>query len=124
MLSIIANLDGNIQQYVKPSKVWSTVTPVIMPGYDDGKEAKGERILRRAFEQAGVASELVAGAELEWRRVGFRPGVELSTRYQLPETIRRPTYHVRVRFTHPVAGPLAVGAGRYRGFGIFAREDD
>jgi CRISPR-associated protein Csb2 len=31
--------------------------------------------------------------------------------------------HVRLRFAEPFSGPLAIGAGRYRGFGLFAAED-
>ena len=29
-----------------------------------------------------------------------------------------------VRFPRPVAGPVAVGAGRYRGLGLFAADGD
>ena len=32
-------------------------------------------------------------------------------------------YHVTVTFPHPVSGPLAIGAGRYRGLGLFACEE-
>jgi len=32
-------------------------------------------------------------------------------------------YHVRVHFAHPVKGPLAIGAGRYRGMGLFAADE-
>ena len=49
--------------------------------------------------------------------------VDLARRYRLPESPSpMPTYHVRVRFPAAVRGPLAVGAGRYRGFGLFAVE--
>jgi CRISPR-associated protein Csb2 len=114
--------DPNLGPYVGTGATWSTVTPVVLPGFDEGKTEKAEQLLRRAFEQAGFPSELVRGARLEWRRVGFRAGVDLATRYRQPESIRFPRYHVRVRWSVPVRGPLAVGAGRYRGLGIFAAE--
>ena len=57
----------------------------------------------------------------EYRTAGFRPGLDLSNRYELPP-MKFPRYHVRVRFPQPVRGPLAIGAGRYRGLGLFAAE--
>ncbi len=120
MLSVVSDRDPQVRQYTGPSAVWSTVTPVVMPGHDDGDPAKAERLLRKALEQAGLPPELVRSAELERQAVGFRPGVDLARRYRLPESLSpRPTCHVRVRFPVPIRGPLAVGAGRYRGLGVF-----
>ena len=115
--------DWNVQRYAGGSAAWSTVTPVVLPGYDDGDPAKAEGLLKKAFRQAGWAGELVDRAELAWRAVGFRPGVELAGRYMVPEPLgRRPRFHVRVRWPAGVRGPVAVGAGRYRGLGVFAVE--
>jgi CRISPR-associated protein Csb2 len=123
LLNLLPTSDWVLRRYTGESRVWSTVTPVVMPGHDDGDPDKAERLLRKAFEQSGLPAELVRSVELEWRSVGFRPGVELVRRYQLPESPKKlPPYHVRVRFTVPVRGPLAVGAGRYRGLGVFAGE--
>lgn len=41
-----------------------------------------------------------------------------------PDKIKGRMYPVRVRFPHPLRGPLAVGAGRYRGFGLFAAAEE
>ncbi len=124
LLNLLPTSDWVLRQYTGVGQTWSTVIPVVWPGHDDRKGSKAERILRRAFEQAGLAPEVVAGIEeLEWRAVGFREGLELATRYVKPANLQGPTYHVRVRFAQPVQGPLAVGAGRYRGWGLFAREE-
>ena len=70
-----------------------------------------------------TADGLADDAVLEWRAGGFRSGVGLVSHYVRPDKLDRfAAYHVRVRFSHPVRGPLAVGAGRYRGFGLFAAE--
>jgi CRISPR-associated protein Csb2 len=122
LLAPISVNDPNLQGYVTTAAVWSTITPVVMPGHDDGAPAEAERLLRRAFVQSGIALELVDSAGLEWRRVGFRPGVEPATHYQRPQPTRLPRYHVRVRWPVPIRGPLVVGAARYRGLGIFAAE--
>lgn len=121
LLNLLPTKDWVLEQYTKASQTWSTVTPVVMPGHDDGDEAEAERLLRRAFSHAGLADELVRSAELEWRAVGFRAGLQLAKSYRIPESPNRlPTVHVRVRFTHAIQGPLAIGAGRYRGIGVFA----
>jgi CRISPR-associated protein Csb2 len=123
LLNILPTSDWVLKQYLRESRLWSTVTPVIWPGHDDHDARKAEGILRKAFVQAGVAPELVETIEeLEWRPVGFRAGLELAHRYRPPDKIKGRQYHVRVRFPHPVSGPLAVGAGRYRGLGVFAAD--
>jgi CRISPR-associated protein Csb2 len=141
MLSGIAVTDKNVGEFVGPAKVWSTVTPVILPGYDDpdGLRAKlkarvtadeqknllarlDARIMAliwKAFHQAGWTPDALAEAEVEYRPVGWFRGLDLAKNYDLPP-LKYPRYHLRVRFPRPVRGPLAIGAGRYRGFGLFA----
>jgi CRISPR-associated protein Csb2 len=126
------------------ARTWSTVTPVVLPGHEDPNglrrrlkntrdsevkrrllarlDRRVEALLRKAFTQAGLPPELVREARLEWREVGFRPGTDLAQRYTLPPPLTLPRYHVRVRWPVPIRGPLAVGAARYRGLGVFAIE--
>jgi CRISPR-associated protein Csb2 len=147
LLNLLPTTDWVLRQYTRPARVWSTVTPVILPGHDEaapaivarrvmaaGDDAERRRrvreqaeertrdLLRTAFLQSGLPPGLVAGATLEWRPVGFRPGVELVNRFRPLLRPSFPSYHVRVSWPVPVAGPLAVGAGRYRGYGVFAAE--
>lgn len=113
--------DWVLQRYVMTSDHWSTVTPVVLPGHDDRSPRKAERLLRKAFLQAGFEPEVVdAIKEIEWRKVGFRAGVDLASRYLPPDKVSGPMFHVRVRFAEPLAGPVAIGSGRYRGMGVFA----
>jgi len=145
LLNILPTSDWVLRQYVGESRTWSTVTPIILPGHDDpdglrkklnnrptSEEQKNllERLNRRivsllhkAFLQAGLSPELVDTIEeLDWSRVGFRAGLDLADRYLRPDKLNGPQYHVRVRFPHRIRGPLAIGAGRYRGLGVFATE--
>lgn len=156
MLAVGSTSDKVVAPYLRPSRVWSTVTPVALPGFDDpdgirrrlsardGARAmlaseksnqlavlnrRTRDLLLKAFAQAGIGDGLLSEeklnsgeAELSWRGVAFRAGPDLARRYELGVPAY-PRYHVRVVFRHLVRGPMAVGAGRYRGLGLFAGEE-
>lgn len=116
-----------VRQYLGPASCWTTVTPVILPGYDDRNAAKTEGLLRKAMRQAGFPPELVDHAELDWRNVGYLPGVDLATRYRRPRNNQEaPTCHVKLTWRDAygqpleLPGPLVIGSGRFRGLGLFA----
>lgn len=119
-LEPLAQEDAVLEAYVGVAHTWSTVTPVVCPGYDDRSPAKTQRLLEKAFAQAGIPSEAIAA--IEWSGVGYRAGVTLASRYRVPDKVKGPAYHVRVTFHQPFRGPLAIGSGRHRGVGLFARE--
>jgi CRISPR-associated protein Csb2 len=145
ILKPIPPWDHRLKDYCRSSSVWSTVTPVVLPGHEDPGdlrrrlnatrdadqqtrllsrlERRVDALLRKAVLQAGFPAELVREAILTWREVGFRRGVEHARRYLLPRELTTPRYHVRVRWPVPVGGPIALGAGRYRGFGLFLADD-
>jgi CRISPR-associated protein Csb2 len=112
--------DWVLRQYVGRSASWTTVTPVVLPGHDDGSSTKAEAHLRKAFLHAGFEPEVLDKIEqLQWRKVGFAPGTEHASRYLHPDKVNGPMFHVRVRFAAPVIGPFAIGSGRHRGLGVF-----
>jgi len=148
-LARLAATDAVLRRYVTPSAEWATVTPVVLPGYDDPAHyrrriARGvtaeeqrrllqrlhsrlDRILRKATVQSGFPVTLARHAEIEWRASGFWPGNDRADRYGVPDHLRRYLrYHVRVSWRdesgNPVAvpGPIVIGAGRYHGLGLFA----
>jgi CRISPR-associated protein Csb2 len=125
-LSLIPTNDARLRWYAPANgaKVWSTVTPVILPGYDDRDQKKAEQLLRKTLEQAGFPDRLRAEAVFEWRPQGFRAGVDLARRYCVSSHHERlPRYHVRVTSPTPVPWPFCLGAGRYYGMGLFATEE-
>lgn len=113
--------DGVLSYYLSESASWSTVTPVVLPGHHDNSPRKAESLLRKAFVQAGVAREAVDSMGLEWRDVAFRPGAAPARSHLAPDKVSGPQVHVRVTFARAMRGPLAVGSGRHRGLGLFAR---
>ena len=153
MLSLIPTNENVVQYYIKPASSWSTVTPVILPGYDDPAHyrrrlkqkinADEERqllrrldhridgLLRKAIAQAGFSKDLADNAILEWRKVGFWAGTELADRYGVPQHLKHfSRYHVRLRWCDAnkkpvqISGPICIGGGRFYGLGLFAKEDD
>jgi CRISPR-associated protein Csb2 len=123
-LSLLSERDGSLTGYVGGSAAWSTVTPLVLPGRYTRGAGRARRLVGATLKQAGWPAELVEAAEVEWREVGFRPGVDLARRYLPGRSARRLSCHVRVRFPSAVRGPLAAGAMRYRGLGVFASEPE
>jgi CRISPR-associated protein Csb2 len=147
--------DDAIAGYLHKSAVWTTVSPVVLPGHDDPRnlrrrlsdttkpllatekaqivqklDKRVERLLRTAFIDSGFPPALVADADLQWRGTGFLPGVDLASRYSVPNQCRRfRRLHVRVvwRERSPngtlgpkqICGPLCIGSGRFSGLGLF-----
>jgi hypothetical protein len=48
-------------RYVREAKNWSSVTPVVLPGFDDGRHPKAEKLCLRAIAQAGLPSSMSDG---------------------------------------------------------------
>lgn len=150
LLSVIPTNEKMVRCYTQPASTWATVTPVVLPGYDDPEHLRrrmkngnvtpeqqkrtlgrlSERVdnlLRKAIVQAGLPQELADHAELEWRKAGFWPGTDLADRYGVPDHLKRyPRFHVKVCWrnwdneTIEVPGPICFGGGRFYGVGLFA----
>lgn len=127
LLSLIPNSDRRLRHYLEAAAVWATVSPMILPGHDDRKATKAERLIRKSIVQAGYSEELAENALLEWRRVSYWPGLDHCSGYQPPSHLKKaPRYHVRLDWRdtsgRPILlpGPICVGAGRFCGFGLFA----
>lgn len=120
--------------YLASSDTWATVTPVILPGYDDprklrhrlrGKSAitaaeknalvakldqRIDHLLRKALRQAGYSEAIASHAAIDWRDSGYLPGTDLASRYMTGDQHRRYLkLHVRIQFRnehgHPIPTP-------------------
>lgn len=111
--------DGVVARYLGPGRLWRTVTPVVLPGHDDRKPRKALKLLREALAHAGIPLDAVEDAALQ--KAPLWPGSAHPARYFRPAYLRPlPAWHVRLLFRAPVSGPLALGAGRHVGLGVFA----
>jgi len=107
-----------VDTYVKSSNQWVSVTPVVLPGFDEGKHEKALSLLQKAVLQAGLTPEMIEDAIL--RKAPFLPGSEHPSAYFRPDYLRgMPAWHVLLQFHEPISGPLAIGAGRHIGLGLF-----
>jgi CRISPR-associated protein Csb2 len=148
VLSLIPENDRVVRRYTQPAVIWATVTPVILPGYDDPKhywrrmqrgvgadeqremlvhlDRRIDGLLRKAILQAGFPKLLADDAEIEWRKAGFWAGTELADRYGAPDHLKRfPRYHVKIQWRArgsgvKIGGPICLGGGRFYGLGLFA----
>jgi CRISPR-associated protein Csb2 len=150
LLSLLPESDLMVRQYVHSATTWATVTPVVLPGYDDpdhyrirlreGEIGANEQkrlldriaqridgLLRKAIMHCGLSQALAEHASIEWRGNAFWPGSELASRYAVPDHLRRfPRLHVKISWRDgndlPVAipGPICIGGGRFYGLGLFA----
>lgn len=99
---------------------WVSVTPVILPGYDDNKPAKRKRLLLDCLRHSGI--DAAAIASMQSRRSGWNPGVTapLSSFKRPNYLMHLPAIHVQLTFSRPVSGPIAIGAARHCGLGVCA----
>jgi CRISPR-associated protein Csb2 len=117
--------------YIQRANAWASVTPVILPGHDDHKPDKTRKLIDKALSQSGIDQR----CEFEWSAFSQFPKSLSSHKYdrnKRPTGYIRPDHlltqtavHLKLRFGDDIElpGPLAIGAGRHCGLGIFARMD-
>ena len=115
--------DKVVREYLRPAKSWASVTPIVLPGFDDpgglrrklrppqvenlsakekkeilGKlEKRIEDLLRKAIRHAGYSTEMAENAKLYWRGTGFWPGTALAGKSFVPPYLRPfRRLHVRI----------------------------
>ena len=107
---IPADSNAVFSDYLSASKRWATVTPIVGP-YDNGKPMKRLRNFAKMFEQAELPVPSC---------INFIPGGRADRFFVSKHHEHLPRFFAEVEFDEPVAGIVAVGAGRYSGLGIFA----
>jgi CRISPR-associated protein Csb2 len=115
--------DKVLQCYVGESRIWRTVTPVVLHGYNSSRGRlslnKTDRLLRQAFGAAGVADALIE--RITFQGAPYWTGAEGSMAIRVPRHLSQwPRVHVQVEFSGVVKGPVLAGIGRHYGIGVFA----
>lgn len=102
--------------------VWGTVTPIVLdrhPKAESRREYYEElaAVIRQSCERIGLPTPL----SVTTGPVSPHPGVPASRdfpRLRRKDGSQQRHTHAKIVFEEPVVGPLLLGAGRYRGYGL------
>ena len=110
---------------------WASVTPVILPGYDDRRPEKTRKLIAKALAQ----SDLDQPCEFDWSTFSYFPKMLPVCKPDNQGRQRgyiRPSYllnqtavHLTLRFNAnaKIPGPITIGSCRHCGFGLMAGVD-
>lgn len=106
----------------EPAACWATVTPIALDRHPKAKDPiEQQNELAHLIRQACAAIELPVPARVVPLPVSVFVGVPDAGRYpRLPrkDGSKRRQTHALLWFSEPVVGPVLVGAGRFRGWGV------
>lgn len=114
-----SDLPVNLQawRWCRPARVWASVTPVVLDRYPDGFYGpQAEAYVRLACLRAFLPEpeQVVLGP------TAFVSGVPPARQFpSYPPGSSSGRVHAVLAFPEPVAGPVLLGRGRYRGLGLF-----
>ena len=100
----------NPSRYQSTSRLWATTTPIELP-YFPRKHKPAYGIIAECCETSGLPKP---------ERVDVRPAPFVLGGYDARhyKQERGLLVHARIKFRQPVSGPVAIGRGRYLGFGL------
>jgi len=127
------------------ASVWASVTPVVLDRFPKADRVKDRiawteevaDIIRTSCERIGLPEPVTIDIGITcWHRGGPRAvtkrrplrgggGTDAALGDGFPfhpakgTNAPRPQMHLWLRFAEPVVGPIVLGAGRYRGYGLF-----
>ena len=114
--------------YVLPSRVWASVTPVVLDRHLKRRpEEEARDMIAVACERAGLPKPTTSRIRVGKHSavVGAPPsrppsGAPQWSRWRVPKPFAsRPLVHVVIDFEDEVEGPVLLGAGRFTGLGLF-----
>lgn len=103
------------ETWTRPARRWATVTPILLDRYPDelfGLEA--ETIVATACERIGLPRPVFVLLAAH----SIITGVPPAKAFRIARKEPRPMVHAVLDFPEPVPGPILLGAGRYRGWGL------
>jgi CRISPR-associated protein Csb2 len=108
-------------RYLHKARRWGSATPLVLPGRDDRRSRKAHGLVLKALAQAGYTTPV---AEIHLQPEPVFPGAELAGAYRAPAYLKAfHRTHAIITFAEAVPGPIALGAGRHVGLGVFATLD-
>jgi CRISPR-associated protein Csb2 len=111
------------QTWVAESKVWASVTPVLLPRYPNAKT----NCQKRNEQMCALVRDVCTHSNLPqpkhiqvFEHQSYLAGVPNPKQFKLlnKHDAKKPAVHVLIEFEKPISGPVVLGAGRYRGLGM------
>jgi CRISPR-associated protein Csb2 len=117
------NLRG--EAWTKASKSWASVTPVVLDRHFNGKDKweKAAEVVKDACERVGLPRPEDVLLHPVSRVEGAPHSREFPPIKRKADGGRMHHCHAVILFSEPVIGPLIVGAGRFKGYGLFRPMD-
>jgi CRISPR-associated protein Csb2 len=114
--------DRVLSFYTGKFRCWRSVTPVLLPGFDDSNIKNAIELVFRALDHDAMDRDLVESVHVQ--KAPFWQQSHHPAAYFVPDHLRGyPRWHVEVVFKHKIGGPLSIGAGRHVGLGLMAGAD-
>ena len=110
----------NPELWTMSSRIWASVTPIVLDRHYDGKDKwiKSAETVKKSCERIGLPTPV----EILLNPVSLIEGVPHAREYPYLKRKRdrgnRNHCHAVLIFEEPVRGPIIIGAGRYRGYGL------
>ena len=108
------------ETWTQPARRWATVTPIVFDRHPKGqdREIQAEQMVAEACQRIGLPRPV----DVVLSQVSLHLGVPHSREFPAMQRKsgkgRRQHSHAVLTFTEPVGGPVILGAGRYRGYGM------
>jgi CRISPR-associated protein Csb2 len=103
--------------WTRPSKIWRTVTPILLDRFPKKRGSNVEQILTAGCLRIGLPEPLAIEHGPYSSLQGVPPVPAFRLRRKDGEQPRWGV-HAQIEFSVPVRGPIVLGAGRYFGLGL------
>lgn len=110
----------NTATWTRASRVWASVTPVVLDRHFDGKDRwkQAAEVVKDACVRSGLPRPTEVMLHPVSRVRGVPHAREFPSLIRKSDGGRRYHCHAVLVFEHPVGGPVLIGAGRFRGYGL------
>lgn len=115
----------NVSTWTRKSRVWASVTPVVLNRHFNGHDRwdQAAENIKEACVHVGLPYPKEVLLHPISRVEGVPHAREFPTLPRKSDGGRRSHNHAMIVFAESVRGPVLVGAGRYRGYGLFRPMD-
>lgn len=112
-------LSLRLETWVGPAQHWASVTPFVFDRFPKSLYSEeAHEVVRAACERIGLPRPIQVTVTMVSPHVGVPPAFSFPRPPVGPGKPPRPFAHVILSFASAVYGPVAIGAGRYYGYGF------